>query len=339
MEHWLTVLEVAKILNIRPVSIRRKAAREGWEKRMFDGRGGKEYRYRLDSLPEDIQAAYAADLNLTIEALQGELKPALKGGITPEKTHEIAVYKGRSAAEKPVKAWEECAEAEREIARNRREVIAAYEQSGLNVRRFVERYNHDDFLPEIKDRLGRWAYLKDSRRFYDSWLRPYRQFGLAGLVPQYKKKGAGGSLPQDVKNILEYVYLDTTQPSLSAVVRTIKAGYGITVPEDTARRYLKSLPEAVTAHGRRGQRYFEEHYQPSIHRDYTLYKPMDIIVGDYMTLWGGIYSSPPTLRGSPPPCRGVLMSTGFRSQSTLIMGGNSRTTGFAGMNGSMRTAE
>jgi hypothetical protein len=237
----------------------------------------------VSSLPDDIQTAYAASLNTTIEALQGELKPALKGDITPEVAREIAAYKGRSTTDKPVKTWDECSEGEREIARDRQEVIAAFEQSKLNVRQFIELYRHDDFLPEIKTRLGRWAYLKDARRFYDTWLRPYRQFGLAGLIPQYKKKGAGASLPQDVKNILEYVYLDTAQPSVSAVVRTVQAGYGITVPEDTARRYLKSLPEAVTAHGRRGWRYFEEHYQPSIHRDYTLYKPMDIIVGDYMT--------------------------------------------------------
>jgi hypothetical protein len=64
----------------------------------------------------------------------------------------------------------------------------------------------------------------------------------------------------------------------------VRVNYDVTVPEYTARRYLKSLSEAEVAYGRKGKRYFEEHYQPSIHRDYTLYKPMDIIVGDYMTM-------------------------------------------------------
>jgi hypothetical protein len=284
MEKWLSAGSIAKLLGQVNRTIQLRAARESWPYRTFRGNGGEHPRYHIKDLPEDIQAAYAASLNTTIEALQGELKPALKGDITPEKTHEIAVYKGRSMGEKPVKAWDECTEAEREIARNRREVITAYEQSGLNSKQFVELYRHDDFLPEIKIALGRWGRIGTTAIFYQNWLRRYRQFGLAGLVPQYKERGgAGASLPQDVKNILEYVYLDTTQPSVSAVVRTVQAGYGITVPEDTARRYLKSLPEAVTAHGRRGQRYFEENFQPSIHRDYTLYKPMDIIVGDYMT--------------------------------------------------------
>jgi hypothetical protein len=122
---WLTASEIASFTTVDKRVINRRAVKEQWVLRKEKANGGIRHIYQLSSLPEDIQAAYAVDLNLTIEALQGELKPALKGDITPEKTHKIAVYKGRSAAEKPVKAWEECGEAEREIARNRREVITA----------------------------------------------------------------------------------------------------------------------------------------------------------------------------------------------------------------------
>jgi hypothetical protein len=64
----------------------------------------------------------------------------------------------------------ESTKAEREIAYNRRKIITAYEQSGLNPQQFVECYQCDSFLPEVKAQLGRWAYLKDRRRFYDTWL-------------------------------------------------------------------------------------------------------------------------------------------------------------------------
>ncbi|MDR0707947.1 MAG: hypothetical protein LBF60_08770, partial [Treponema sp.] len=284
ISRWLSASEIAEFTTSDKRVINRRAVNEHWVSRNKKANGGTRRIYQVATLPEDIQAAYAASLNIAIEALKSELKPALKGDVTPEKTHEIAVCKGRTMGEKPVKAWDECTEAEREIARNRREVITAYEQSGLNSKQFVELYRHDDFLPEIKIALGRWGRIGATAIFYQNWLRRYRQFGLAGLAPQYKKRGgAGASLPQDVKNILEYVYLDTARPGVSAVVRAVQASYGITAPEDTARRYLKSLPEAVAAHGRGGPRYFEERCQPSIHRDYTLYKPMDIIVGGYMT--------------------------------------------------------
>jgi hypothetical protein len=71
-----------------------------------------------------------------------------------EITHEIAAYKWRSTTEKPVKAWEECTEAELEIVRNRQKVIAAFEWSGFSPKRFVESYRYDDFLSEVNTSLG-----------------------------------------------------------------------------------------------------------------------------------------------------------------------------------------
>jgi putative transposase len=63
----------------------------------------------------------------------------------------------------------------------------------------------------------------------------------------------------------------------------MEKNYGVTVSESIARRYLKQIPPAVLSWWRNGSRNFENKCQPSIFRDYTLYKPMDIIVGDYMT--------------------------------------------------------
>jgi hypothetical protein len=288
-EKWLSFEDIAqKMSPLTKSTIYKRAARESWPYRTVNGNGGKQKRFHIKDLPEDIQIVYAKSLKLDLEALQMELKPPVKTDPKPKETKVKVVvegYKCRSSIDgKTYKSLEQCTEAEREIACNRHKVIAAFEQSGLNSQDFIELYQHDDFLPEIKTALGRWAYLKDRRRFYDYWLKPYQQFGLAGLVPQYKERGgAGSSLPQAVKNLLEYVFFDTAQPSISSVIRSIQANYNITVPEATARRYLNNLPPAVVAYWRKGQRYFEEHCQPSIHRDYTRYKPMDIIVGDYMT--------------------------------------------------------
>jgi hypothetical protein len=169
MKLWLTVSEIARILNIQPVSVRRKAAREGWERRVFDGRGGKEYRYRLDGLPEDVQAAYAASLNTTIEALQGELKPPSKA---PVKVN-IGCYNCRSKEDKPIKNFDDCSEVERGIAFNRQKIIDAYGTADISVKQFVVFYNDGLVLPEIKQRLGRWGRIGTTAIFYQNWLRRY----------------------------------------------------------------------------------------------------------------------------------------------------------------------
>jgi putative transposase len=287
MKQWLSASELAEILHIERRSVRRRADRENWPRRTFDGRGGKEYRYHLPGLPEDVQAACAKHYGTALEALKNEIKPVVKDGL-PAPKGEIACYKGRAAVEREVKEWRQLDEAGQEIARLRRKIIAAYEderaQSKVNVKAFIERYNSGGVLPEVKEQLGRWGYLKDYRRFYGTWLAMYRQYGLSGLAPQYKDRGGmGASLSEEVKAWLEYYYLDTSQPRVPAVLACVKANHGVEVSEPTARRYLNNLPKAVLIHGRRGPRYFEEHCQPNILRDYTKYKPMDIIVGDYMT--------------------------------------------------------
>jgi hypothetical protein len=263
--------------------INRWAKEQKWPYRMVDGNGGPQKQFHIKDLPEDIQIAYAASLNLTFEAFQNDLKPLPKAEIKVS----IDGYDYRCSSKKSFKVLKQCSEAELEIARNRQKIITAYEaakQTGLNTKQFVDLYNEGTILPEVKAALGDWGYLKDWRRFYDTWLQPYAQAGLAGLVPQYKKRGGhGASLDQNVKDRLEYLYLHTNQPGIADVVRHIQQVYGHTdVSEITARRYLMNIPKAVREVCRKGVAALET-VQPSIHRDYTLYKPMEIIVGDYMT--------------------------------------------------------
>jgi putative transposase len=215
---------------------------------------------------------------------------ALKEGLKPVPKAEVKVsiegYNCRSAASKTYKALKQCTEAELEIARNRQKIIAAYEdakRNGINLDQFLDLYQQGKILPEIKEQLGKWGRVRRSY-FYDGWLQAYAQAGLAGLAPQYKARGgAGASLSQEVKDRLEYLYLDTNQPGVADVVRHIRDVYHYEdVTEITARRYLMSIPEAVREVWRKGVAALEKK-QPSTHRDYTLYKPMEVIVGDYMT--------------------------------------------------------
>ncbi|MDR2392921.1 MAG: hypothetical protein LBD93_02015 [Treponema sp.] len=80
---------------------------------MVDGNGGPQKRFHIKDLPEDIQVAYAASLNLSFEALQNELKPVPKAEV------KVAIdgYNCRSAANKTFKALSQCTETELDIAR------------------------------------------------------------------------------------------------------------------------------------------------------------------------------------------------------------------------------
>jgi len=73
-------------------SVLRRAEREGWTRRASSGNGGKQYRYHLPSLPEDVQAGYAASLGLSLDALKTKVKPAPKPAIKCA----VSSYKGRT---------------------------------------------------------------------------------------------------------------------------------------------------------------------------------------------------------------------------------------------------
>jgi hypothetical protein len=188
IEKWLSANEIAQLLAKDKRVINRWAARESWTYRTFQERGGKHPRYHIADLPEAIQSAYAKSLGMGLEALQNELKPALKAAVKCE----ISGYRGRSVVGKSIKEWKDCTQAEQDIANNRQKIIRAYEESGLSAEQFVERYQQDDFMPEVKEKLGHRGRLKDFQRFYE-WLRLYSQYGLSGLAPQYKGRGRSRS--------------------------------------------------------------------------------------------------------------------------------------------------
>jgi hypothetical protein len=60
IDKWLTVNEIAALLSCsRGWIIQRAGGKEPWPYRSYAVRGGKERRYHLGNLPEDIQTAYA----------------------------------------------------------------------------------------------------------------------------------------------------------------------------------------------------------------------------------------------------------------------------------------
>jgi hypothetical protein len=75
---WVSASEIAAALSIIKRAVNKRATQGNWMKRVFDANGGKQYRYRLADLLEDVQIAYAASLQTSLEALRAEFTPVEK---------------------------------------------------------------------------------------------------------------------------------------------------------------------------------------------------------------------------------------------------------------------
>jgi hypothetical protein len=205
MKVWFSDKELSEVLGITRQGVNQKAKRGKWHRRAFSANGGPEYRYHLKDLPEDIQAAYAASLQVPFEALQNQLKPPPKAPVKVT----IDGYKGRLKEDTPQKLGTHVPKPSGKSHSYRQKIIDAFSDSGLSAKQFIESYNNNLIASDIKERLGRWGHIGSTAVFYQNWRRRYQQFGLAGLAPQYHDRGKdGATLSQEAKDRIEWLYLD-----------------------------------------------------------------------------------------------------------------------------------
>jgi hypothetical protein len=155
ISRWLSASEIAGILGIAIRSAQRRAVNEHWPSRNEKGNGGLRRIYRAAALPEDIQAAYAASLKVSLTELQSRLKPPS----AHEKKIDIPRYAGRGAKTKAVKPVDADADSDLKIAAARVKLIEAYNASGLSVADFITAYENGVAVPELRERLGKYGNI------------------------------------------------------------------------------------------------------------------------------------------------------------------------------------
>ncbi len=278
IEHWVTASKLAEITGKHKTTIRRRADKEKWVKRMFTDNGGKQYRYRLADLPEDVQFAYAVSMKTTLDGLRAQLAVPEP---TPQKVN-IPRYSGRGAKTRQAPPMEKVPEEYLKVAAMRRKVIEAWNASGLTVEQFVTAYQNGVAVPDLRDRLDKYGDINTYQSFY-RWLADYREHGLAGLAPRYPKKrgGNGAGLDQQAKELIEALYLDDHQPSARSVERSL-VQFGYDVNYHTIWRYLKTeVPASVKTFYRLGEKTYHDRFDPYVPRDFTLLKTMEWGVADH----------------------------------------------------------
>jgi transposase InsO family protein len=230
-------------------------------------------------LPEDIQTAYAASIAVSLMELQSQLKPAS----APEQKVNIPRYACRAAPKKDVRPVEKTPDAALQIAALRKKIVDAYNASGLKAKDFIAAYENGVILPEARAELGKYGKLHTQSVFYSNWLNRYAIYGLAGLAPQYAKKrgGAGASLDERAKELIQALYLDPRKPSMASVERGLNQ-FGYELSYSIINRYIKTeIPESVKVFYRKGEKAYHDRFDPYIERDYTPLNSMEWGCGDH----------------------------------------------------------
>ncbi|MDR0731639.1 MAG: DDE-type integrase/transposase/recombinase [Treponema sp.] len=265
IDKWLTLNEIAGLLSRTKGPIIRRAKLEGWPYRSYVARGGKERRYHLATLPEDVQAAYAASIKTSLDDLKALISP--DAGLTPDPL---------------VKPWKDYTDAERDTARMREKVILTWKESGLTQNEFCASYTAGHILSGIRSRLG--ERLSDST--LSRWVKQYTLSGVAGLAPRYERYrgGHGASLDEHTKGLIKVWYLRKNKPSLRNIHRTLREQEDVQIDYSVLCRYVRhEIDQGTKDFFRKGEKYYRAHHEPYIDRDYTRYHPMQVVVSDHKT--------------------------------------------------------
>lgn len=279
---WVSASEIAAALSITKRAVNKRATQGNWTKRAFDANGGKQYRYRLADLPDDVQIAYAASLQTSLAELRAELAPAEKA----EKKASVPRYSGRAKKkDKKLIPFEQLPEERRAIARLREKVIFAWSASGLTADDFIGAYDAGVAVPDLREKLGPHGDISTFQSFY-RWLQDYEIYGLEGLAPQYavKKGGNGASLDQRVKELIWFYYLNKNKPSVAKVLEKLDKKEGIQVSKYIVYRYIQTeIPASVKDYFCKGKKYFHDKYECYVNIDYSRYHSMQMVVYDHKT--------------------------------------------------------
>jgi hypothetical protein len=241
---------VAAALGLSRGKVLERAKREGWPAvRRGGGLLWAEYR-----LPLDVRLALA------------------NSGPRPEDARPVPAGA----------AYVRATEKERTAATFRGILITEWKQSCLRKEDFIAAYNSGAADRRTFRELGPVSL----RTFY-RWTREFSQKGMDGITPHYSAAsgGAGESLSDAEKALLERFWLKDSRPTIRHALELLKKNYpGSQCSYQTARRYLRSLPQALADYRRLGKTAFANKHQPYLDQNIWQYKSLDVVVSDHHCL-------------------------------------------------------
>ncbi len=246
---WVPVREIAAVLRVAETTIERRAERGlyKYEYAPGRGRGGRQLRIALESLPQEAQDRY--------------------NGVHPSEDRD-----------KPASAYLHMTDAQREKAAFKHLAVAAYkdfkqEYSGLDkMVAFLERFNaeHPE-KPITRRQLNHWETLFD-------------RDGVEGLVDRRGGGNKGSTdIPPEAWDLFRVYWLSEGRPTVESCVEIVADELGMQLPTPaTFRRQIKDkIPLMVQDRYRKGKKYYEDHHAPYNPRDYSGYHSNDCWIADH----------------------------------------------------------
>ncbi|MGN0692016.1 MAG: DNA-binding domain-containing protein [Oscillospiraceae bacterium] len=239
-EHWITTKEAAACLIISEraiqIQIERETAPYTYKYVNGIGKGGKQLRILLESLPAEAQERYNGT------------KPICSAPIPL--TYDNATQKQREAAEMKLEAVLEYTDFKRKF--HKRGVAREF------IKQFKEKH------PGFNINCG---VLED-------WVNKYAEYGVEGLLDRRGGSRVGATtLTEEMQNVFKTYYLTDKKPSIHQcyiATKEVMAAKGIEVPSESSfKRYIKNvIPDVTIALYREGEKYFDDNFLPAIFTDY-----------------------------------------------------------------------
>jgi len=160
-------------------------------------------------------------------------------------------------------------------------IIAAFEEHAKTIGKRCQAAQ--DFV-----RLWRIDHPQDRTFSHKTLFRKISQFrnsGIEGLINQFGSSNSFKAWPEEAQAYLFQKYCNINQPTASWCIQQLKTEAkkrGWNLPSVvTMRRYVQRIPQETRDRYRKGKRYWQEHYLPSVLRDYEQMDPGELYVSDH----------------------------------------------------------
>jgi putative transposase len=120
-------------------------------------------------------------------------------------------------------------------------------------------------------------------------LEAFQKQGAIGLIDRRGGARNVAEWPDDAKGYLSGLYLNINQPPLSWCIKHLRmkakdAGWKLPKSDSPFYHFIDSMPQETRDFSRKGERYWREHYVPSVLRDYESFSPGEIYVADHQQI-------------------------------------------------------
>lgn len=239
-EHWIPSSEAAVYLNVTEravqILIEREAAPFEFKYIPGKGKGGKQLRILLESLPQEAQDRYNG------------LKRKL---------------------ELPCGLFQSASEKQKQSAELKQEAVLEYREYKRTVHK---QGKTKEFVQMFREKYPDMKITVDS---LEEWTNKYIEYGIDGLVDRRGKHiRQTSAFTEEMKNVFKKYYLTDRKPSIHQCYLATKDFFlakGIDIPgEGSFKQYVyKGIPLETKALYREGQKYFDDNFMPSMFTDYN----------------------------------------------------------------------